>query len=64
LSFLPERYEVMPQAQSIDRPWRHISFGNYRIIYRVDGKRVTLLRVVHAGQLLTQSFFDRLPGPE
>jgi len=62
LSYLPYRYAVVPEAESIDRPWRHLIFGNYRIIYRVDGKRVSILRVVHGARLLSQSFFDRLPG--
>jgi toxin ParE1/3/4 len=62
LSRLPFRYEVVPDAETIDRPWRHIIFGNYRILYRVDGDRVSVLRVVHAARLLDRSFFSRLPS--
>jgi plasmid stabilization system protein ParE len=61
LSYLPFRYELVPDIEDIDRPWRHIIFGNYRIIYRVDGNRVTVLRVVHGARLFGQSFFTRLP---
>jgi plasmid stabilization system protein ParE len=60
LSYLPFRYELVPDIEDIERPWRHILFGKYRIIYRVDAKRVTILRIVHAAQLLGQSFFTRL----
>jgi plasmid stabilization system protein ParE len=60
LRYLPYRYEIVPDAEDIGRPWRHIIFGNYRIIYRVDGNRVSILRVVHAARLLDQSFFARL----
>jgi toxin ParE1/3/4 len=49
----------MPEAEDAGRPWRHLLFGNYRIIYRVDENRVTILRVVHAAQLLDRSFFRR-----
>src|ERR1700681_1305887 len=57
LATFPLRYEVMPEAESLGRLWRHIIFGNYRIIYRVDGNQVTVLRVVHAARLLTRTFF-------
>ncbi|MBL8795990.1 MAG: type II toxin-antitoxin system RelE/ParE family toxin [Planctomycetia bacterium] len=60
LSYLPMRYEVVPEADSINRPWRHLGFGPYRIIYRVDGNRVRILRVIHGARLLDQEFFERL----
>jgi len=52
----------MPEAERIERPWRQFIFGHYRIIYRVDGNRVSVLRVVDGARLLSQSFFDRLAG--
>jgi plasmid stabilization system protein ParE len=62
LAYLPHRYEVVPEAADIERPWREIIFGNYRIFYRIDAKRVTVERVVHAARLLDRSFFK--PAPE
>jgi plasmid stabilization system protein ParE len=54
------RYEVVPEADAIDRPWRHLGFGAYRIIYRVDGNRVRILRVIHGARLLDRTFFESL----
>ena len=52
LSTLPFRYEVVPEAAELDVEFRHLLFGNYRIIYLVQDRRVTVVRVMHAAQLL------------
>jgi plasmid stabilization system protein ParE len=44
----------------VHRPWRQIIYGNYRIVYRIDENRVTVLRVIHAARLLSRGFFERL----
>jgi toxin ParE1/3/4 len=48
----PFSYEVIPEAADLGMPYRHKLFGNYRIIYRVEGDRVLVLRVFHGAQLL------------
>ena len=58
LRLLPERYEVLPEAADVDCQWRHLIFGNYRIIFLVEGNLVTILRVVHAAQLLGWLFLE------
>jgi toxin ParE1/3/4 len=60
----PLQFEVMPEAENVDRPWRHLLFGNYRIVYRVDENRVTILRVIHGSRLLDRSFFGLPPEVE
>jgi plasmid stabilization system protein ParE len=58
LSHLPLRYEVIPEAEDLPINFRHVLFGNYRIVYQVGDKDVTILHVVHAGRLLDPSFFE------
>lgn len=53
LRSLPERYERLPETDLLALDCRHIIYGNYRIIYRVEEPRVRVLRVVHAARLLT-----------
>ncbi len=55
LARLPLRFEVIPEAEERNYPfeYRHMLFGNYRILYRVDGSCVVVVRVLRASQLLT-----------
>jgi len=48
-------FEVIPEVEEHDFPfeYRHMPFGNYRIVYRVDDSRVLVVRVIYAAQLLT-----------
>ena len=55
---LPYRYEQIPEAEELGLPLRHIIFGNYRILYRVDENRVTVLRIIHAARLLRSDMFE------
>lgn len=60
LNQLPERYEVIPEADQFSAEYRHIIFGNYRIIYRVEHDRVVIVRVIHTSFTLTRRM---LPEP-
>lgn len=55
LKSMPQRHEVIPEAQDLGVEYRHILFGNYRTIYRIEDDRVIVLRVIHAARLLDQS---------
>ena len=57
LAKLPRRYEIIPEAEDLGDDIRHDLFGNYRIIYRVEGDKVTVLRVIHSSRVLD---FDAL----
>ncbi|MBV9124351.1 MAG: type II toxin-antitoxin system RelE/ParE family toxin [Planctomycetes bacterium] len=63
LESMPLRYEVIPEAPDLGVEYRHIIFGNYRTIYRVQENRVIILRVIHAARLLDQALFQNLPPP-
>jgi toxin ParE1/3/4 len=60
LETMPRRHEVIPEADELGVEYRHIVFGNYRTIYRIDGRRVIILRVLHAARLLDQSLLSEL----
>jgi len=48
----PFRCEIAPEAEEAGLDFRHLLFGNYRIIFRVEGEEVQVARVIHAAQLL------------
>ena len=51
LGFMPERFEVIPEPDFTEE-YRHLIFGSYRIIFRIDQKRVIVVRVFHASRRL------------
>lgn len=55
LATFPERYEVIPEPFNVDPPYRHFIYGNYRLIYRVEAKRVLVVHVAYAGRRLNLS---------
>jgi plasmid stabilization system protein ParE len=55
LETFPEKFEVIPQAADLGVEYRHAIEGNYRIIYRIEGARVVVIRVFHAARLLDLS---------
>jgi plasmid stabilization system protein ParE len=59
LQTLPERFEIIPEAAQTGDAHRHLPFGNYRIIYRVEAKRVLILRILHAARLLDPSMLPQ-----
>ena len=52
LRYLPMRYEVIPEVDEIQVPYRHIIWGNYRILYKIEEDLVTIVRVINAARLL------------
>ena len=57
LKTMPLRHEIIPEAQDLGVEYRHLIFGSYRTIYRVQDDRVIVLRVIHGARLLEQSLF-------
>jgi plasmid stabilization system protein ParE len=54
---MPLANAVIPEAAELGVDYREKLFGNYRIIYRVSGDAVIVLRVIHGARLLDLSFF-------
>lgn len=50
LASFPESGRIVPEINSSD--FRELLFGNYRIIYRVEGKRISVLTIRHGRQIL------------
>ena len=49
---LPARCPVIPEADDIGAEYRHLIWGNYRTIFRIEGRIVHVVRVIHGAQLL------------
>ncbi|MHB1377383.1 MAG: type II toxin-antitoxin system RelE/ParE family toxin [Candidatus Humimicrobiaceae bacterium] len=57
LEKFPLRCGIIPEAQELGDQYRHLIYGNYRTIFRVEGLNVIILRVIHGARLLDQQSF-------
>ena len=57
LENFPLRCEIIPEARQLGEKYRHLIYGKYRTIFRVDDSSVIILRVIHSGRLLDQQSF-------
>ena len=58
LERFPTRCAVIPEATELGREYRHLIYGRYRTILRVDGRVVWIVRVVHGAQLLDTAVLE------
>ena len=58
LENFPERCPLIPENDLLATRYRHLLYGNYRTIFRVAGKTVFVLRVVHGARLLSAAMFE------
>ncbi len=52
LEQFPLRCPVITEASDLGAVYRHLLYGEYRTIFRVVGKAVYILRVIHGARLL------------
>src|SRR3989338_10976230 len=52
LEHFPFRCPLIPESKSLGEQYRHLLFGNYRTVFRIEGKKVYILRVIHGSRLL------------
>ena len=52
LDTMPERFALIPENVFFDTNYRHIIHKKYRVIYKISGNSVYILRVVHGAKLL------------
>lgn len=52
LESFPERCPHIPENELLGTRYRHLIHGNYRTIYKISGKTVIVLRVIHGARLL------------
>ena len=58
LEQFPTRCAVIPEATELGREYRHLIYGRYRTIFRVEGRVVWIARVIHAAQLLATEVLE------
>lgn len=58
LERFPERCPLIPENEILGTSYRHLLHGRYRTIFRITGKTVVILRVIHGARLLDESLFD------
>jgi toxin ParE1/3/4 len=58
LEKFPDRCPLIPENEILGTRYRHLIYGNYRTIFRVAGRIVYVLRVIHGGRLLDTSMFE------
>lgn len=54
----PERCPLIPENELLGTSYRHLLYGNYRTIFRIAGKTVYILRIIHGARLLDSSCFE------
>lgn len=54
LECLPLRCPVIPESEILGGEYRHLLHGDYRTLFRVIGKTVYVLRVIHGAMLLQE----------
>jgi len=59
LENFPLRCPVIPEARELGNQYRHLLYGYYRTIFRMEGKRVIILRVIHGARLLDMETIER-----
>ena len=64
LSQHPKRCPVIPEADDIGVEYRHLIWGNYRTVYRVEGSTVYVVRVIHGAQLLETKALETSELPD
>jgi plasmid stabilization system protein ParE len=58
LERFPLRCHAIPENALLGTDYRHLVLDPYRIIFRIAGRTIFVLRVVHGGRLLDSSPFN------
>ena len=58
LELFPQRCPLIPENDLLGTEHRHLIFGNYRTLFRISGKNVYILRILHGSRLLDSAMFD------
>ena len=58
LERFPERCPLIPENEILGTRYRHLLYGHYRSVFRIAGKTVYVLRVIHGARLLDTSMFE------
>ena len=58
LESFPERCPLTPENEILGARYRHLLYGNYRTVFRIAGRTVHVLRIIHGARLLDTSMFE------
>src|SRR2546427_1147003 len=58
LEQMPNRCPAIPENALLGTEYRQLIIGDYRVIFRVEGSTVYVLRIIHGNRLLDISFFE------
>ena len=59
LEKFPLRCSIIPEAQELGKTYRHMLYGNYRTVFKVEGAKVIIMRVIHGARLLNLKVFEK-----
>jgi plasmid stabilization system protein ParE len=59
LEQFPLRCPVIPESRELGKEYRHLIYGDYRTVFRVDDFHVVIMRVIHSAQLLSLKLFEK-----
>jgi plasmid stabilization system protein ParE len=54
LEKFPLRCPLVPENQVLGTNYRHLVYGDYRIIFKIEENKVFVLRVVHGARLMDE----------
>jgi plasmid stabilization system protein ParE len=58
LEHFPQRCPLIPENEHLGTQYRHLLYGDYRTLFRIAGKTVYVVRVIHGARLLDDSFLE------
>lgn len=59
LEHFPQRCPLIPENEGLGTHYRHLLYGDYRTLFRITGKTVHVVRVIHGARLLDDSFLEK-----
>ena len=59
LENFPMRCPTIPEAQELEEEYRHLIYGNYRTIFRIEESKIIIMRVIHGARLLDLRMFEK-----
>jgi plasmid stabilization system protein ParE len=63
LETFPLRCPVTTESFELGVEYRHIIYGHYRTIFKVENSRVIIMRVIHGARLMNMDIFEKILVP-